>query len=142
MKTTQKEELTRVQREDGKCNYIIDANGKLFSEQWYKWIGYFNGDEYAMVQREDGLMNFIDTKGKILSGEWFKKIDYFHCGYARVQREDGKWNFINKQGRLMSNEWFEYISYVQYSEYAFAYADRTNGESCKIDKNGKIVVSK
>lgn len=142
MNATIKEELTRVQRvSDGKCNYT-DANGKLLSKQWYKWIGYFNGDEFAMVQREDGLMNYMDKQGKILSREWFKKVDYFHCGFARVQREDSKWNFINTKGKLMSNEWFEYISYSLYTEYTFAYADRTNGEQCKIDKQGKIVVRK
>lgn len=142
MNATIKEELTRVQREDGKFN-LITADGNYLFKEWFKWIGYFDpGTGFARVQRGDNKFNFITKEGKILSGEWFKKVDEFHCGFARVQREDSKWNFINTKGKLMSNEWFKYISYAMYSEYSFAYADRTNGECCKIDKNGKIVVSK
>lgn len=144
MNATIKEELTstRVQRtSNGKYN-IIDAQGKALSEEW-KWIGYFDpGTGFAKVQRGDNKFNYIDKEGKILSGEWFKNVDEFHCGFARVQREDSKWNFINTKGKLMSNEWFKYISYAMYSENALAYADRTNGEACKIDKTGKIVICK
>ena len=138
MKATNKEELTstRVQRtSNGK---YIDAQGKALSEEW-KWIGYLDpGTGIARVQRSDNQFNFIDANGKILSEQCFKYVDDFHCGYARVQRGDGLWNFINTDGKLMSNEWFRYISYAMYSEYAFAYADRTNGEQCIIDKKGSL----
>lgn len=141
METTTKEEFTKVQRvRDNKYN-CIDANGKLLSDKWFEWIGDFY-DGFAVVVRGLNKHNFIGEDGKILSEEWFKWADYFKDGFARVQREDSKWNFINTKGKLMSNEWFKYISYAMYSEYSFAYADRTNGECCKIDKNGKIVVSK
>ena len=132
-------ELTKVQRlSDGKCNYI-DANGKIISEQWFEWIGDFY-DEFALVERENHEYNYINKEGKIVSDEWFKWLDFFHDGFARVQRFDDTMNFINTDGKIISNEWFRYVDY--FNQYDLALVQRTNGELCKIDKNGKIVVSK
>ena len=134
-----KKELTKVQRlVDGKCNYI-DANGKIISDTWFYWIGDFY-DEFALVERENHEYNYIDKQGKILSEEWFKWLDFFHNGFARVQSFDDEFNFIDRQGKLLSNEWFRYVDY--FDEYDLAVVERTNGELCKIDKNGKIVVRK
>ena len=135
---TTKEELARVQRTKIEYN-LIDANGKQLSEQWFEWIGsFYNG--FALVGRENHQYNYIDTKGKILSSEWFKWLDYFHNGIARVQRFDDLMNFINTDGKIISSEWFRYVDY--FDQYDLAVVERTNGELCKIDKNGKIVVSK
>ena len=142
MKTTIQEELTKVQRlSDGKCNYI-DANGKIISDTWFEWIGdfYDDNDDFALVGRENHEYNYIDKQGKILSEEWFKWLDFFHNGFARVQRFDGSMNFINEDGKIISEEWFRYVDY--FDQYELAVVERTNGEQCKIDKNGKIVVSK
>lgn len=137
-KQRKKEELAKVQRlRDGKCNYI-DANGKIISDTWFDWIGDFY-DELALVQREreNHEYNYIDKEGKIISEQWFKWLDYFHNGFARVQSFDDEFNFIDRQGKLLSNEWFRYVDY--FDEYDRAVVERTNGELCKIDKNGKIV---
>ena len=137
MNATTKEELTKVQRlSDGKCNYITE-NGKFLSKQWYDWIGDFY-DEFALVERKNHEYNYIDKDGKLLLNEWFKWLDFFHDGIARVQRFDDKFNFINKQGKLLSNEWFRWVDY--FDEYELAVVERTNGELCKIDKQGKIVL--
>ena len=139
MNATKKEELTKVQRlNDGKCN-LIDANGKILSDKWFEWIGDFY-DEFALVGRENHEYNYIDKQGKILSEEWFKWLDFFKDDFARVQRFDNSMNFLNKEGKIISNEWFKYVDY--FDEYDLAVVERTNGEQCKIDKNGKIVVSK
>ena len=139
MNATKKEELTKVQRlSDGKCNYI-DANGKIISDTWFEWIGDFY-DEFALVERKNHEYNYIDKEGKILSDEWFKWLDFFRDEFARVQSFDDEFNFIDKQGKLLSDEWFRYVDY--FDQYDLAVVERTNGELCKIDKNGKIVVSK
>ena len=142
METAQKEELTKVQRlNDGKCN-LIGENGKILSDTWFDWIGdfYDDNDDFALVGRENHEYNYIDKQGKILSEEWFKWLDFFHNGFARVQRFDDTMNFINKDGKIISNEWFRYADY--FDEYDLAVVQRTNGEQCKIDKTGKIVVRK
>ena len=141
METANKEELTKVQRlSDGKCNYI--ANGKLLSDTWFEWIGdfYDDNDDFALVGRENHEYNYIDKQGKILSEEWFKWLDLFRGEFVRVQRFDGSMNFINKDGKIISEEWFRYVDY--FDNDGLAVVQRTNGEQCKIDKNGKIVVRK
>lgn len=141
MKATKKEELIKVQRlSDGKCNYI--ANGKLLSKQWFDWIGdfYYDNDDFALVGRGNHEYNYIDKQGNILSEEWFKWLDYFHNGFARVQRFDDLMNFIDANGKILSDEWFRYVDY--FDEYDLAVVQRSNGEQCKIDKTGKIVVRK
>ena len=104
MGTTKKEEFTRVQRvSDNKYN-LIDANGKLLSEQWFYWVDYFH-DGFAMVKRGEFEYNYIDTKGKILSDEWFRRAYNFKDGFAVVQRSDYKYNFIDKNGNYLLKEW-------------------------------------
>lgn len=136
MNATKKEELIKVQRvSDNKYN-LIDANGKLLSNEWFDWIGDFY-DEFALVERENHEYNYIDKQGNILSDEWFKWLDLFRDEFARVKSFDDEFNFIDRQGKLLSNEWFRYVDY--FDEYDLAVVERTNGELCKIDKNGKIV---
>ena len=136
METTKKEELTKVQRvSDNKYNFI-DANG---NEQWFYRLDNFK-DGFARVQRDDGKWNFINQDGKLLSNEWFGYVDYFKNRLARVQRkEDKKCNYINKNGKIISDEWFNRV--FDFKD-GLAVVERTNGEFCKIDKTGKIVVSK
>ena len=137
MNATKKEELTKVQRlSDGKCN-LIGENGKIISDTWFDWIGDFY-DEFALVERENHEYNYIDKQGKILSEEWFKWLDLFHLEFTRVERGDGLMNFIDKKGKILSNEWFRYVDYFNWD--GLAEVHRTNGELCKIDKTGKIVV--
>ena len=143
-----KETYSKVQREINsnsnkyKYNYYDYTNGKELFNEWYEWVDIFRGG-LAIVEREDDgdyLCNFIDKNGKILSEEWFKWLDFFHDGFARVQRFDDKFNFINKQGKFLFNEWFRWVDY--FDNDGLADVERTNGEMCKIDKNGKIVVIK
>ena len=137
MNATKKDEFTKVQRlSDGKCN-LIGENGKIISDTWFDWIGDFY-DEFALVERENHEYNYIDKQGKILSEEWFKWLDLFHLEFTRVERGDGLMNFIDKKGKILSNEWFRYVDYFNWD--GLAEVHRTNGELCKIDKTGKIVV--
>ena len=137
MNATKKEEFTRVQREDGKFN-LITENGKFLLEQWYDWIADFD-DGLALVQRgrENPRFNYIDKDGKIISDEWFRFVGYFKDGIAIVQREDYSYNLIDKKGKILSNEWFELVD--DFDKYDRAVVYRTNGEKCKIDKQGRIV---
>ena len=97
-------------------------------------------EEFTRVQRvSDNKYNLIDANGKLLSDKWFEWIDYFHEGFAIVRREDYLNNFINTKGKLLSKQWFVWADYFH---DGYAVAGRTHGELIKIDKNGKIVVSK
>ena len=144
MNATIKEELTstRVQKtSNGKYN-IIDKQGKSLSEE-FKWIGYFDpGTGFARVQREDGKFNYITEDGKLLSKQWFDWAEDFEDGLALVQREreNPRFNYIDKEGKIISDEWFRWVDYFDNDGFAEVY--RTNGEQCKIDKQGKIVVRK
>ena len=139
METPKKEEFTRVQRVTDRKYNLIDTQGKFILDKWYEWIGDFY-NEVALVGRENHEYNYIDKNGKLLLNDWFKWVEYFKDGFARVQRFDDTMNFITKDGKLLSNEWFRYVDY--FDQYGLAVVERTNGELCKIDKTGKIVVRK
>ena len=91
-----------IKREDEKYN-LIDAQGKLLSEQWFEWVCNFY-DEFARVQRStDDLWNFINKQGKILSSEWFIDAYYLDDGFAKVKRTNGEWAKIDKTGKLIKD---------------------------------------
>lgn len=52
---------------------------------------------------------------------------------TKVKIGDFDYNYINKEG---INEWFKLVGDFK---DGLAVVQRTNGEQCKIDKNGKIV---
>ena len=116
-------------------------NEVIETAEWWKSENVLDllywSDGFALVQRSDGLWNFIDRQGKYLSDEWFKDVFNFYEGFAVVQRVvDEKYNFINKKGKFLSDEWFHWVdNFIG----GFAKVQRTNGEWAKIDKNGKIV---
>ena len=139
MENNKKEELAIAKRiSDGKYNFIT-ADGKLLSDKWFEWADIFR-DGFSLIQREDGLQNYIDTKGNILSDKWFEWLDYFKGEFARIKGANGEYNYIDTKGNILSSEWFRYADYFDNDGFAEVY--RTNGELCKIDKNGKIVVCK
>ena len=139
MEETKKEELTIVKRVSDEKYNLITADGKLLLDEWYDFVSDFYG-EVAVVVRGDGDFNFINKQGKILSEQWFEFVDDFNDGFARVKRSTDKlWNFIDKNGKFLSEQWFEWIDDFK---AGFAKVQRTNGEQCKIDKTGKIVISK
>ena len=91
-----------IKREDEKYN-LIDAQGKLLSEQWFEWVCNFY-DEFARVQRStDDLWNFINKQGKILSDEWFIDAYYLDDGFAKVKRTNGEWAKIDKTGKIIKD---------------------------------------
>lgn len=69
-------------------------------------------DNFAAIQREDGLWNIIDKQGNFLFPNiWFSHIDAFYHGFAAVRREDFRWNIIDRQGNILSpNLWFDYTN--------------------------------
>ena len=91
------------------------------------------------------LEEITDTFNEVIkTTEWWKNENvldllYWSDGLAIVRRGDRKYNYIDKQGKILSNEWFEWAG-IFYE--GFADVERTNGEQAKIDKNGKILVSK
>ena len=117
---------------------FIGKDGKLLSEQWYKFADIFR-DGFALVERADGLQNYIDKQGNILSNDWLDWLDNFRDGLAIIKGANGKYNYIDKNGKLLSNEWFRWVDFFK---EGLAVVGRINGELCKIDKTGKIVVSK
>ena len=93
------EEFIRVQRVSDRKYNLIDAKGKLLSEQWYEWIDYFH-DGFAKVQRAYEKYNYIDKNGKLLSNEWFKYVYDFKDGLGEIQRTNGEWAKIDKNGKI------------------------------------------
>ena len=129
--------FARVQNCERQYNFI-DKDGKILSEQWFEWISDFY-DGFARVKRKDGKFNYIDANGKIISDTWFEWVGDFYDGFALVGRENHEYNYMDKDGKIISSEWFKYVDY--FDKYDLAVVQRTNGEQCKIDKIGKIVVS-
>ena len=101
--------FSRVQRGDGKMNYI-KPNGKSLCSEWYYYVGDFI-DGLARVRRDNGDYNFIKQDGYVLFGKWLKYhyVGYFHDGFARVQRNDLKWNFIKLNGDVLCPEWYNLV---------------------------------
>ena len=93
-------------------------------------------DNFARVQRVDGLWNFIDKQGNYLSDEWFNWADNFYDNFARVKRVDGLWNFIDKQGNYLSDEWFNWADNFY---DGFARVQRVGGLWNFIDKQGNYL---
>ena len=161
--------LARVQRGDGKWNFI-KSDGSVLCDEWYDYLSDFENG-FARVQRGDGKYNFIKPDGKLLCSEWYGYVDYFYDGFARVQRGDGKWNFIKSDGSVLCDEWYDYVSDFEngfarvkrddlkwnfiksdgdilcdeWYNYVFDFIDgfakvqRDNGIWCRIDTNGDIV---
>ena len=121
--------LARVGLKD-KYN-LIDKQGKIFSEQWFEWLGIFH-DGFAKVQRkEDKQYNFIDKDGKFLSEKWFDWVDDFKDGFAVVEKNIGLRNFIGKDGKLLSEQWFsdahsfnDGLAVVQRGDYKYNFIDK------------------
>ena len=60
-------------------------------------------------------------------------------GLAIAKRiSDSKYNLIGEDGKIISDEWYRYVDYFK----DLAVVQRTNGEQCKIDKTGEIIVCK
>ena len=129
---------TQIINCERKYNFI-GKDGRLLSDKWFEFADVFR-DGLALIQREDGLQNYIDAKGNILSNDWFEWLDYFKGEFARIKGANGEYNYIDTKGNILSSEWFRYADYFDNDGFAEVY--RTNGEQCKIDKTGKIVVCK
>ncbi len=124
--------------------WLDEYNRRCKIEQYN--IVVINKETYSIVQRVSDnnnnkyKYNYYDyTNDKELFSEWYDGVSPFYNGFAVVEREDdGDYlcNFIDKEGKLLSSEWFKWVDYFK---DGFAKVQRTNGEMCKIDKNGKIV---
>ena len=125
--------------------WLDEFNRRCKIEQYNIVIA--NKEIFTKVQREINSnsnkykYNYYNYKcGKELFNEWYDWISDFYEGFALVEREDDNGdyfiNFVDKQGNILSEEWFVRADYF---DNGFAKVQRTNGESCKIDKNGKIV---
>ena len=122
----------------------INIDEIIKTTEWWKHenvldLLYFS-DGFAIVQRGDGLWNFIDTKGNILLDEWFEDVFNFHEGFAVVQRVvDEKYNFIDKDGKYLTDEWFKWSDDFR---AGFAIVQRSDKLYNFIDKKGRILSNK
>ena len=100
------EGFARIRNYDKQYNFInkqynyINKQGKILSEQWFEWVGYFY-DGFARVRRGDNLYNFINKNGKLLSKEWFILVGDFRDGFAKVERTNGEQAKIDKAGEII-----------------------------------------
>ena len=124
--------------------WLDEFNRRCKIEQYN--IVLINKETYSIVRRVSDYnsnkykYNYYNyDNNKELFNEWYDWVSLFHNGFAVVEREDdGDYlcNFIDKQGKILSEEWFKWVDYFR---DGFAKVQRTNGEMCKIDKQGKIV---
>lgn len=83
-----------VQREADKKYNFINRRGKIIFKDWYKdlWdFEVFAGEMYAVVQRDDDLINFISPDETVASEEWFLtvyRID--ENGVAEIQLKNNE----------------------------------------------------
>ena len=98
--------FVRVQRDDGKYNFI-KSDGKVLCSEWYDYVGYFHGG-FAFVRRGDGKCNFIKQDGKLLCSEWYDYVSGFKNGFAFVIG-DGKCNLIKPDGSILCDELYKYV---------------------------------
>ena len=112
---------------------------KLFGE--ITKCGYF---DTKVVATEITILEEMTAYEIINIDEWWKSENvldllYFSDGLAQIINCERQYNFIGKDGKILSDKWFEWADIFR---DGFAEVYRTNGEQCKIDKTGKIVISK
>ena len=124
---------------------ILEEITDVFNEvientEWWKNDGVLDllchSAGFAILQRGDGLYNYIDKKGNILSDEWFYHVYKFHKGFAVVERGDGLYNHIDKKGNILSKEWFNDVDDFH---DGFAIVQRSDRFYNYIDKQGNIL---
>ena len=124
---------------------ILEEITDVFNEvientEWWKNDGVLDllchSAGFAILQRGDGLYNYIDKKGNILSDEWFYHVYKFHKGFAVVERGDGLYNHIDKKGNILSKEWFKWTDNFR---DGFAKVQRSDKLYNHIDKNGNYL---
>ena len=98
--------FVRVQRDDGKYNFI-KSDGKVLCSEWYDYVGYFHGG-FAFVRRGDGKCNFIKQDVILLCSEWYDYVSGFKNGFAFVIG-DGKCNLIKPDGSILCDELYKYV---------------------------------
>lgn len=95
---------------------------------------------FAVVTREDNLMNYIDSNGNVLYPDmWFEWADEFtQDEYALVQRcHDYAWNFIDSKGKILSpNMWFAGVGRF-YDGVAYVYKNLNTWNY--INRQGEII---
>lgn len=117
--------LLEVRREDGLLNIVVGDN--LISKDWFRKIddfycygGFGYGSiryrDFAKVQREDGLWNYLTKEGKILyPQEWFDGCYDFDGEYVKVYNEYGLENILTKEGKMLFDEWQRHIDHIDIS---------------------------
>lgn len=124
--------MSRVQRTDGKWNFI-DKRGKiLFPHQWFNLVDYFSNG-FACVKSDDDEWNFINIKGEILSPIWFNWVSSFRGGAARVRNSDCKWGMIDTNGNIIIDMIFDGLLYLQKYYLGFI-----NGKQYVIDTKWRL----
>ena len=95
-----KDGFARVQRDDGKWNFI-NQDGKLLSNEWFGYVDYFKNRLARVQRKEDKKCNYINKNGKIISDEWFNRVFDFKDGLAVVERTNGEFCKIDKNGKIV-----------------------------------------
>ena len=95
-----KDGFARVQRTDGKWNFI-NQDGKLLSNEWFGYVDYFKNRLARVQRKEDKKCNYINKNGKIISDEWFNRVFDFKDGLAVVERTNGEFCKIDKNGKIV-----------------------------------------
>lgn len=130
-------EITILEEITDNINEIIETTEWWRNEGVLDLLYYI--EDFAVIQRNDGYMNFINKDGGILSNEWFLWAWDFHEGFARVENGENSWNYVNKQGKLLSDSWFDNAG-----EFCcgFAVVERADHLYNFIDKNGNFLSNK
>ena len=101
-------EITILEEITDKFQEIIE------NTEWWRNDGVlkllYYQEDFARVQRGDGLWNFINKKGVFLSDVWFKYVHEFYEGFAAIQSQESElWNYITIKGEILLDKWLEYV---------------------------------
>ena len=91
--------FARVQRGDGKWNFI-KSDGSVLCPEWYDYVfDFYNG--FARVKRDVWKWNFIKSDGSILCSEWYETVSDFKKGVAKARRYDDQICYIDTKGEIV-----------------------------------------
>ena len=115
---------------------IIQYNGELLSDEWFKSVKCFETDWYDfediyIVQNDEKQYNILDAYGDLTLPYWVD--DILETPQEDVVKiiKNGKFNIINYNGKVLFNEWFDEIN-LEFEKLA-----SDNGDFFAVCKDGK-----
>ena len=115
---------------------IIQYNGELLSDEWFKSVkcfetNWYDFEDIYIVQNDEKQYNILDVYGDLTLPYWVDNIlETPQEDVAKIMK-NGKFNVINHNGKVLFNEWFDEIN-LEFEKLA-----SENGDFFAVCKDGK-----